>query len=449
MKKIKKIIIGLIILIVIIIISLIIINKINKKDEGEVFGEEQVNDSKITIESTDFDVVKYNSEYYGISNVIDNIIAYSNIIYNESYLSQNSSAKVDVEFSEEDKELYTDMILNMLSDKYKNKYNIDKNNLKKYVFELIGNKYKINNMYSSLRDNDVIIYLIYGNLQSTQKKYNFMVVVDSKENAYEVYLNNYINELEYNEEKINSLKIENDNIKLNSYNEFLTRDITNEEMAGKYLKNYKEILQKDLKEAYKMLDSEYRKKRFGSYAKFEEYYKLQIKEWTMASLQQYKVVSYDDYTDYICVDNYDNCYTFRTTAVMKYTVLLDEYTIETDEYKEKYESAKNTQKVYANVEKFIKMINTKDYESAYAVLDEDYRKNNFNTLDTFKNYIKSNFYTYNTIASSAQVEVSDDGNFYSCEVKLTDTTNSESEKIDVNFIVILGEGTDFTIGIMN
>ena len=62
---------------------------------------------------------------------------------------------------------------------------------------------------------------------------------------------------------------------------------------------------------------------------------------------------------------------------------------------------------------------------------------------------KNNFYKYNTIASSAQVDVSDDGNYYSCEVKLTDTTNSGSEKIEVNFIVILGEGTDFTIGIMN
>ena len=78
MKKIKRIIMGLIILVAIIIISLIVINRINPAgfQNKEAYREEKFDESDIVFENGTFNYEEYNSNYYGISNVINNIIQF-------------------------------------------------------------------------------------------------------------------------------------------------------------------------------------------------------------------------------------------------------------------------------------------------------------------------------------------------------------------------------------
>ena len=91
------------------------------------------------------------------------------------------------------------------------------------------------------------------------------------------------------------------------------------------------------------------------------------------------------------------------------------------------------------------MINAKDYESAYNLLDDTYKANNFKTLDEFEKYIQDNFHNYNTIDSTGNV--SKEGKYYICTAYLRNTKFMDNEPIERSFVISLGEGTDFKMSI--
>jgi len=99
-------------------------------------------------------------------------------------------------------------------------------------------------------------------------------------------------------------------------------------------------------------------------------------------------------TEYICMDIYGNYFIFKGN-ITQYSVLLDTYTIEIDEFKEEYQKADEAKKVALNLEKFQQMINGKDYESAYYILDENFRNDKFGTLENFIYYIEENWFECN------------------------------------------------------
>ena len=298
-------------------------------------------------------------------------------------------------------------------------------------------------MYKSARANNIIIYLVYGQLGYTGDNYDFMVAVDLTSNAYEIYLNDYIKKYNYVEESIANLEIENDNIELNDNNKYVSKDYTAQEMAQEYLSNYKEILENDLEKAYDLLDNEYKEAKFEDYNEFQEYYNLRRAQIQGSTLQKYKISNKGSYTQYMCIDNYDNYYIFNAEGVMKYTVQLDEYTILPDEYIQAYEAATDEQKVQTNIDTFFKMINTKDYKAAYNVLDDTFKQNNFATLDEFKEYAQNNFFDNTTITNV--IDLSKTGTYYACTIATASDTSDSAQTGEETFIVALGNGTDFTL----
>ena len=44
--------------------------------------------------------------------------------------------------------------------------------------------------------------------------------------------------------------------------------------------------------------------------------------------------------------------------------------------------------------KWVQMINNKDYQGTYNLLNETYRRNNWNNVEEFENFIKSNYPSY-------------------------------------------------------
>ena len=95
------------------------------------------------------------------------------------------------------------------------------------------------------------------------------------------------------------------------------------------------------------------------------------------------------------------------------------------------------------ITKFFKMINTKDYESAYNLLNNDFRNSNFGTLDNFINYVKNNFYS-NTIITDI-VEVKEEGMYYVCTLNTASDDSDSANKVKETFVVLLKEGTDFEL----
>lgn len=436
MNKIKKAIIVFTILIIIVIILLISFLKRNiLNNEENISNENSFDETMSQSNNSDFSIVKNNSEYYGVEKIIDDFCEHIKIVYNENYL--------DEDFSENDKLLYQKMILDMLNSKYKTEFNINENNLREHVVGAIENDYKINSMYYSTRKNNICIYLVYGKFENIADNYNFMIVVDLINNAYGVYLNDYILKYNYLERNVRELKIEDDNIQLNENNKYVSKDLSNQDMAQKYLNNYKEILFKDLEKAYNLLENKYREKRFENYNEFIEYYDLRKMYIQRCKLQEYKVSDKESYTQYICIDNYNNYYIFNVEGVMKYTVQLDEYTILQDEFMEEYRKATDEQKVQTNIETFFKMINTKDYKAAYNVLDDTFKKNKFPNLEEFKKYAQSNFFDNTNITKVEELTKSN--SYYICTINTSSINSINTEIGKETFIVLLGNDMDYKL----
>lgn len=446
MNKIKKIII--ILFIVIIMIFLILVGLLKNSETEE--NNEITNNETINAESNDeveqetnndtFQIVKDNSDFYGISTVIDNFCEYSNIVYTGEYVNQGSMI-IDEELTDEDKQVYIDMLMDMLSNTYIEEFNITDNNIESSISYFAESDYDIESMYYYLGENNVTTFMVYGDLTETKSEYNFMITVDLDTNAFEIYLDDYISKYNYTEENISKLEVNSNNIELNDNNKFSTISYSDQDMAAKYLSDYKNILSNDLEEAYNILDQEYKEKKFDSYEEFTEYYEDRKNGIFSYSLENYEVTEYNSYTKYICVDSYGNYYIFYATGVMNYTVMLDQYTIFDETVEEEYNNATDEQKVQTDIDIFFKMVNTKDYVSAYKLLNNSFKNNYFSTIDEFKEYAQNNFFESTTITTVN--ELTQSGSYYVCTIVTSNDMSDTVETGEETFIVSLGEDTDF------
>ncbi len=103
---------------------------------------------------------------------------------------------------------------------------------------------------------------------------------------------------------------------------------------------------------------------------------------------------------------------------MNYTVIIDTYTIDIPEFLDKYNKGTPQEKVLLNLNKFMQSINNKDYKFAYSLLADGFKQNNFQTLDKFEGYIKTNFFDKNTFDYK---KFGDSANtYYTYEVEIKD-----------------------------
>ena len=287
-------------------------------------------------------------------------------------------------------------------------------------------------------------YSVYGEEKNeetgkTTEEY-FIVRVDTIALAYEI---EELDSKEYDDIDEIDLTTDLTEIAQTENNQFEYTRINNENTSRFYLKNYTELLLSAPETAYDMLDEQYREERFSSsYEEFLEYIEENKTYFENAVLSQYVLDYLDDYTEITLVDVYNNSYKIIAKSVKDYTVQLDNYTIKDEEYLEKYEKLSDLEKVSANVDTFMNMINTKDFKHAYEVLDETFKNNNFNTLDVFKEYINNYFFEYNLDTKTGVNVYNQEGTYvYETTIKSGAGSAAESKKLTV--IMQLQEGTDF------
>lgn len=243
---------------------------------------------------------------------------------------------------------------------------------------------------------------------------------------------------------IKQIDIVNEDIMVekNDYNKFSYYKITDEELIRRYISNYKINAIYNTKESYNLLDEEYRIKRFGSLNEYQEYIKENVDTIKNSILKTYDVTEENGITRYDYIDNNGNHYLFKETAVMQYTVFLDDYTILTDEGKEEYNELDKFDKAKHNLTKFIKMINSKDYNGIYNVLDNTFKSNNFKNVESLKKYIEENAYKYNDIEIEEYDDTTYDYIVFNCNLI---NFNNEKEVKSITIIINQMENGNFTM----
>ena len=335
----------------------------------------------------------------------------------------------------------TTKVYNLLDKEYISSNSITVANVLNYVDYLNdGDTFIAININESRNDN-IYIYIVEGVKDDGEYLNNLYYIVKFDDNylTYSItplYANNYSNIEEIS--AINSETV----IEANGFNKYTYNRIKDKDLLTKYMNYFIKLMESNPQKAYNMLDSEYKNSRFEDFNDFVDYINLTKKIYNQFYIQAYNVEKNNDSTEFIFNNTYNMYYKILATGPMEFTVLLDDYTIETEEFKTKYENADLQTRATTNVDKVMKMINSKDYSALYNLLDETYKANNFATIDSFIQYINTAFYNANYYTIS---NISEQGPYYlvtvTCKEKASTSANTKENRI----IISLGEGTNFTM----
>lgn len=436
MKNIKWIMIVLgVILIILIVAVAIMLSSTNDNQNNEIGDVGLVED----YENNQIEEVTNSTNFYTVSNVINqylDIINSNNSIY-YGYDENNNYAKIV-----SDEQIATN-VYGLLSENYITVNNITESNVFDFVDSITEDVIFLPTRMNVLERENVQIYSVYGieyTLNNTYlKDAYFIVTLDRNNSTFS------IEPLDNEYSSIDDIELQNNNdisIEATSYNTYTETSVSYEDVAKNYIYSYKTLALVKPDMAYNLLDEEYRNQKFGSLENFESYVNDNRQTIQQINLQQYQVNNYDDYIQYVMIDQNDKYYIFNEAAVMDYTLMLDTYTIDLPEFTEKYNSGTDQVKVGMNLEKVFSAINDGDYEYVYNKLDSTFRQNNFPTLSDFENYIAENLYTSIDVAYG---EYQTSGNLHVYEVNIKEKNNENSNTITKNFIMQLGEGTDFVM----
>lgn len=445
MKKIKYLIISLLVIIIIIVGILITLNNNSQKMElpQEMSTETPLDNSPYNAELQNVTDV---SEFYTVRNCINTYLDLINT-NNSKYYSKEENALIVSENQ------IKQNILDLLSKEYVEKNNITIKNIDKFIENINESLIYTPLNMKCKQEYEVAKYLVYGFTMSINNEYksNFYIIVniDRHNNTFSIEpLNEKYNSI--NDISVGNIQTE---IEKNNNNVYVNQKVNAEYICNEYLIAYKRMALVNPSITYEYLDKEYREKRFGSLENFKKYLQEEKDSITNLHLNEYLTNYYKDYIEYACKDDYGKIYIFNVTSPMNYSIKLDTYTITTDKFKTEYEKGNNQTKVQMNINKFVLMLNNQDFDAAYSVLDEDFKKNNFKTKSEFEEYMKNKTYRYNNLEIKNYEE---SGNTYLVKAELTDLTNGKyvdeskgtgkSGYIYIwDFAMQLKEGTDFVM----
>ena len=420
----KKLIIIIIICIILIITLLLVILNLNKKaPENIILRETTHKEYEEYLNNTEFEKINDLKDHNTFFTILSCINKYMQ--YNEQKDNSN--------------------IYNILSTEYISKNNITIDNITQKI-KMYNNAetFTAKEIYEYNNNENVSTYFVYGktiennfdNDDPKQEQINIVVQLDKSNRTFDIILN------ETKEDngiaKRTSLKqIENKNS-----NVYITPNIQEQQIGLMYLSDYKDNMLKDIKKAYEQLDKDYKQKRYPTIEEFKKYINSNT-ELIYVTGTQCEVNQQDEKIIYIVKDQYGNVYRFKETAVMEYTVELDDYTIENKEFTEKYKSSKNQDKGILNINKFFEMINMQDYTSAYDLLDETFKGTYFKTQADFENFVKQYMFRYNKVKYKTYSDQI--GSLLIYEITLTDITRENTKEVNCNIIMKLLEGTNFVM----
>lgn len=421
-KILKWIIILTIIMMIVLIMILLINNTINNEKEQSNWIDTTVDNDGVYPESEE---LKY-EEVAKLTDADDFATIYTYIKNYITYYQNKEEIKIknitDAQYTQKDKLEYSQF-----------------DNTKKFI---------VNSAYYENEKLTITRYYVFGvNKQEINGNYiynniAFIVRCDYDNMTFSIVPIFNVNEDDIQQIRNNYRHISNDIIE-NEDNILKFNRMKDEDIVDIYVNKYIYNCLHNSEETYNnLLNEEYKNGRFGNLQQYKSYIEL-IKE---------KIINFEDsiyqknetekYNKYIIKDNYNNYYVIIEKGFLDYTIMLDNYTILDENYIQKYNSLDNKSKAHTNIDMFIKMINTKDYQHAYEKLDNTFKANNFGTIENFIEYIKSNFYDNNLLEVDSVEQKND---IYIVNVRLQSDNSNTREEMKKSFVVKLGEDTDFTM----
>ena len=457
MNKIKILIIITSIISVLLICAIIILNISNEGEENITNNNFNIGNINNSISNNMSNGISNNIDDNTTSNIVNNIqenLINNNIQDNNTTVG-NTQIKPQAVKSRED--FYTvkscideyinyivtnnsEALYNILDKYYMQQNNINQNNILEKLVRI--NEYQVfaPTRMNYIELNNKQIYMVYGkiredklNERANEVEFNLTVTMNKQNNSYSI-IPEIISET-------TSYSLIGNNTR-NKYNLYSTVSIDNKTMANIYFVDYKTELLYNLQNAYNLLDEEYSRKRFNGYSNFYQYVQDNINKINRANLTKYSITNDGNNTIFTCIDQYNNYYIFEETAIMQYKVILDDYTIDSNEFITKYNAASFQEKMELNIQKFIKMINSKDYENAYNLLNTEFKNNNFIDLQQFINYVTTSFYNYNDVRFNTFSTQGDIGIY---EININGVVNDIDVTQTKTIIMKLGTGTNFEI----
>ena len=439
MKKLKLFIVILIILILLIIGVLIFMKGQEKKEIENIINEGDAGD-EISFDTTKVEKVTDESRFFSVKSCV------------QQYLDQmNNNSDVYFGFDENDEyvkiideETINEDRLSLLSTKFIQDNNITINNLDQYVetfeekviFDALQMRY--------IRGEQVENYIVYGIISSLNNEYlgDLYIIVNVDRNEQTFSIEPIDSSSSY--DSIDEIDMEYDNteIQRNDNNVYTNRQMAYEDISKEYFSTYKRILQVRPNLIYDYLQEDYKLKKFETLENFERYVESNKEEIAGLQIQKYLVNNHEDYTEFVCMDQYQNLYIFDETNPMEFTLKLDSYTIISDNFKETYDSSNEQQKVAMNIDKWIQMLNTRDYTTAYNVLDETFRNNNWGSEEEFEQYMRELLPLHYDVEYTTY---SNEGSTYVQQINLTDITGKTEGTISLNIIMQLKDNYEFVM----
>lgn len=414
MKKVKKIIISLLVLLIILSIILIVLIKQNSNIDENLLVNNELSNTKVYAGNS----VKENNIYtiLAIDNVIQSVIDYAN--------------------GNDKQALY-----NITETNYIKRNNISTDNVIA-IYENIE-KYYIQEMYV-FETSTMSEYYTYGFIlkenNDKPENYYFKVCKDSSNSTFSV---SPLKIDEYNKAKEGEInKTENESIKSNSYNKYNYNLYSGKDVAEKYINDFIFKMKYIPDVAFGTLDEEYRNKKFSNIDEFKSYIKNNSERFDDFIIRSYGREATENITNYEVEDINNYYYKIKASSGMDYTIILDDYTVESNEYVQKYNSSSDSTKIATCINKFFKLIDSKEYKSAYAYLDDTFKQKNFDTVGKFETYAKQNFFNNNTVTISSAEKV---GDIYSCKVQIKSGVSVAAMSKDITVIIKLKENTDFVM----
>lgn len=435
MKNLKKIMIVIIFIILIILIILLnLIKTLKEKEEPEV-KEPEVDTSQTVVDNKEEDKTRDEKlEYlrvYACLNQYTGVLNVKNPLY---YTGDGSEQLVD------DKTIYQN-IINMLSENYVKKNSIKTSNVKDYIYKIEKeSSYTPVSIELKAETENTKSYLIKGVILDWEYKNkidSYLILnIDEKNKTFSV--EPLASEKDFKNAKVSKVE----SVKNNSNN--IYRDLNNSEkdLLQKYILNYKTLALGAPDVLYNnFLDDEYKKARFGSAEKYKKYVEANKDNIRALTANEYTSTEVGEYTQYMIVDHKEKTYFFNVKNPMEYKIILDYYTVDMAQFKESYEKGTDKEKVGYNVNKIFDAINDTNYSYVYNKLDENFKKNNYPTQESFEKAIKEILFAKNEISNFS---CTDEGDVYQANLIVNNKEKAGQSK-KFTCIMMLKEGTDFVM----
>lgn len=295
---------------------------------------------------------------------------------------------------------------------------------------------KINSIYKMERIDDTT-YFVYCSLDNVDTY--FVVNVDYINNAYSIRKTNKSEFKKAQENDVLEKYKTSIQIKNNDYNSIKNETPSTETIANKYFYNYIDLLLEKPEIAFSLLEKGYKTQKFNNdIDKYKEYIQSNIEKLSNTAIMESNKETVDNVAKYTIVDIYNRTYIIKEYNYTDYTIELQENTIQDEEYM----ALKSKEKVEENIKIVYNFLDNKEYESVYNVLDSEFKKNNFSTLEQFEEYAKETFFDYNVLGN---ITIQEQGQNYIITVPYKDGNSSIAEKRKMNFVMKLQENTDFII----